>query len=163
MPVWHTGPWGGGMTAEHRPRPLSLRGGLIRGPIGSESDRPAPTRQLRAAPWRQSRRPSISASLPRWQPRPPQAHLHEHWPGTICTPRYSSTHFDGPMQVKEPKSNVTSQHCRRLQADNRGAECTPKSPAACRGASVHTLQCGIDDGAHSSSLTTASQWQHVPA
>ena len=56
---------------------------------------------------------------------------------------------------RTPQCNVIA--CRELQqAGSRGAQCTPNSPAACRATSVHTLQCGIDDGAKSSSLTTVT-------
>jgi hypothetical protein len=41
-------------------------------------------------------------------------------------------------------------------SDCRGAKCTPNSPAACHAAVVHTPQCGIDDGAHSSIPAEAS-------
>ena len=51
-----------------------------------------------------------------------------------------------------PNANVIAR-LELQQGDSREAECTPNSPAACRAAIVHTLQCGIDDGANSSSLS----------
>jgi hypothetical protein len=50
-----------------------------------------------------------------------------------------------------------SLHTTLQQADCRGAKCTPKSPAACRAAGVHTPRCGIDDGTHSSTPAEASR------
>ena len=50
-----------------------------------------------------------------------------------------------------------SLHTTLQQADCRGAKCTPKSPAACRAAGVHTPRCGIDDGTHSSTPSKASR------
>jgi hypothetical protein len=56
-----------------------------------------------------------------------------------------------PKFQRVPNVNVIA--CLELrQADCWGAECTPMASTACRAAIVHTLQCGIDDGANSSSL-----------
>ena len=55
------------------------------------------------------------------------------------------------------EKNSMSLHTTLQQADCRGAKCTPKSPAACRAAGVHTPRCGIDDGTHSSTPAEASR------
>ena len=57
---------------------------------------------------------------------------------------------DSWSPLSPPMSSHTSYR------DCRGAKCTPRSPAACHAAGVHTPQCGIDDGAHSSIPAEAS-------
>jgi hypothetical protein len=65
--------------------------------------------------------------------------------------RFTTTMRDPTWKKRTPQCNVIA--CRELQqADSRGAQCTPNLPAAWRAVIVHTLQCGIDDGAKSSSL-----------
>ena len=77
---------------------------------------------------------------------PPSVHT------LLTTMRYVS------QVERNPLDNVNVIACLEFQqADCRGAECTPQSPAACRAASLFTLQCGSDDGAsNSSSLTTVA-------
>ena len=77
---------------------------------------------------------------------PPSVHT------LLTTMRYVS------QVERNPLDNVNVIACLEFQqADCRGAECTPQSPAACRAASLFTLQCGSDDGASNrSSLTTVA-------
>ena len=46
-------------------------------------------------------------------------------------------------RIELPNANVIA-GLEVQQGDSREAECTPNSPAACRAAIVHTLQCGIE-------------------
>ena len=65
-------------------------------------------------------------------------------PADLCASGWSPLDYSEYEQTT-PMSSHTS------YSDCRGAKCTPKSPAACHAAGVHTPQCGIDDGAHSTS------------
>ena len=147
-----------GLSPSPSPDRIQVPGGPAGGQISAGTDRPGPAqgRPLPRLLTTDDLRPVCRAG----SARPPLAPLGlaAPWIRQLVNESllWVLTHEDMALsQVDErnelPDANVIAR-LELQQGDSREAECTPNSPAACRAAIVHTLQCGIDDGANSSSL-----------